>query len=401
MNTLLALALLAVELPRPQPSADGFLVDGALLKPFGVNYIRLRTVDDQPWHDTFNPASYDPDRAERMFADLAARGMNVVRVFIDPLVGGGIVESAQAGGLSRGYLAALCDFLARGRAHRVYTILAFSWTPDIPRYRALLGEPIDGIGGTNQMHLHPGHLAARALFMQDVAAAVRLEDPGLLSAILAWEAENESCFLATEPPFSLREGAVTCANGVTYDLSEPGAHQRLADEGAVHRLTTLRAAVRAIDPAALLGVNVFTFAAVGRSGPDRLGQDETPDARFPYCPLALVEAVDYVDIHLYPRSEADSITRLDLPSIEWDALPAACRRAGRPLFVGETGMLRPWHPTPAPALERLRAHMQELQQLGFGGWLYWSYDSNQQDQILWNGDVMEWGFLDAFGAVRP
>ncbi|MBM3493508.1 MAG: hypothetical protein FJX72_04180, partial [Armatimonadetes bacterium] len=162
--------------------------------PRGFNYIRLRTREldgvKHLWHDTLNPATYDPKRTEAMFGDLERRGFNVVRIFLDPLAETGFVEKAGADRLSPGYTRNLLDFLERARAHKVYVIACFCYLPDAAQYRT--GPPHQHIVGPNEQYLHPGHAKARAQYMADVCAAVKRHDPNLLSTVLAYELENES-----------------------------------------------------------------------------------------------------------------------------------------------------------------------------------------------------------------
>jgi len=367
---------------------------GRAFAPRGFNYIRLRTFEKDGikhlWHDTLNPASYSPDRTEAMFADLQKRGFNVVRIFLDPMPGAGFVEKAGAESLSPGYLRNLFDFLGRARAHAVYVIPCFCYLPDRAAYRS--GPPPEHVSGGNQQYLNPEHVRARARYMADVCAAVKAHDPGLLSTVLAYELENESHFIATEPPFSLTSILIRW-QARTYDSSKPADLQRLADDGIAFAINASRDAVRKVDPEALVGASVFTFRAVGRTGPGKLREDKTPDVRFPARPLAIARSRSaYVDVHFYPVNE--STLDEDYRSIEWPELRAACRKAGKPLIIGEIGAFKFAYKDLASASAAMRKSLARLLGDGFQGFLYWTYDNLEQSDTLWeatasHGEMME------------
>jgi hypothetical protein len=366
---------------------------GRRFVPRGFNYIRLRKRDANGnptlWHDTLNPASYSAQRTDAMFADLQQRGFNVVRIFLDPLPGAGFVEQAGAEHLSPAYMRNLLDFLERARAHRVYVIPCFCYLPDVKSYRT--GAPPDYIRGHNVQYLHTEHARARARYMADVAAAIKKHDPALLSTVFAYELENESNFMATEPPFSLTSGMIHW-EGKSYDASKPEDLQRLADDGIIAAVGLAHQAVTAVDRQAMVGVSVFTFRAVGRSGPGKLREDKTPDPRFPARPLAVARSKSaYVDVHFYPVGP-DTLDA-DFRSIELPHLKEACREAGKPMIVGEIGAFKFAYADPQAAAAAMRVSLARLFQEGFAGFLYWTYDNEEQAEQLWhalsgNGEIM-------------
>ncbi len=361
--------------------------------PRGFNYIRLRTFEKDGakhlWHDTLNPAGYSPARTEAMFADVRRRGFNIVRIFLDPMPGAGFVEKAGAEGLSPPYMRNLLDFLERARAHGVYVIPCFCYLPDAVRYRT--GPPPEGIRGGNQQYLHPEHADARGRYMADVCEAIKKHDPALLSTVFAYELENESYFMATEPPFSMTSGKVRWG-GREYDASDPADLQRLADDGIVAALASAHRQVTRVDRQALVGASVFTFRAVGRSGPCKLREDKTPDPRFPARPMAIARSKSaYVDIHFYPV-KPDTLDG-DYRSIEFTELRDACRKAGKPMIVGEIGAFKFAYPDLPSAAEAMRASLDRLFKDGFAGFLYWTYDNMEQSDALWEapagkGEIM-------------
>ena len=365
---------------------DGRFVEvrsGRAFEPRGFNYMRLRPHPEDArvlWHGTFSRGGYDGQRAASMLGDLESHGFNVVRVFVDPLGDEGI---ADAGGLSKEYLNNLFDFLECARRHRVHVIVATLTLPRCSRYIDLAGAIPAELDATNAMFLHQGHINSKARYMADVAAAVRARDPALLSTVFAYEIDNESHYLATAMPFSATFGTVKPADGITYDLSSQEQKQAMADRHAVRLVDACVAAVRGVDPEAMVSASVFTFAAVGRSGPGKLHQDQTGDPRFPVRPLALVQSqASYVDVHLYPDGSAAGSLERNLRSIEGDELVKLARQKGKPLVIGEFGVGRSLAATAPLAATVAQRHLRDAASAGFdGGWLYWTYDSDGQD--LW------------------
>ncbi|NUQ71611.1 MAG: cellulase family glycosylhydrolase [Chthonomonadales bacterium] len=383
----------AAPLPRVGVRSGGFVRSGRAFRPSGFNYIRLRQAESDGnrflWHDTLSPETYSGERASRMFGDIAGRGFNVVRIFLDPLSPAGFVDRAGAGELSPRYMANLLDFLSRARASGVYVILCFSYVPDRLAYRP--GPPPENVEGLNQMYLHPGAYQARARYMADVCSAIRRHDASLLSTVFAYELENESHYAADQKPFSLTSGTVRWG-GREYDAARPEDLQRLADDGIIAAANAARRAVRKVDPRALVSVSAFTFRAVGRSGPGRLRADRTPDTRFPVRPLAIARSrADYVDLHFYPMDERTIDD--DYRSIEFDAVRSACRRSGKPMLVGEIGAFKRPYPEVAAAAAAMTSSLRRLEKDGFAGFLYWTYDNEEQSGDLWHaraghGEIM-------------
>jgi len=386
-------------MPMPRIAArDGRFVEretGREFRPRGFNYIRLRPA----WHGTFSPARYEAARAEAMLADLQARGFNTVRVFIDHAAGEGVVASADAAELSPKFMANFFDFLARAARHRIYVVPALIHLPQCKRYSEIAGKAPARIGGTNVFYLHQGHIEAKARYAADFAAAVQAHDPALLPAIFAYELDNETHLQATAPPFSLASGTATPADGKTYDLASEAVLQQMADANVSRWADACRQAIRQVDPEALVSTNVFTFRAVGRSGPGRLRRDQSKDPRFPARPLALAEtSLDYLDIHFYPFD--DHTLDRDLESIEFEALKAACAKAGKPLVMGEFGAFKSPYKTLPDAAAAMQRHLRRVHRLGFVGFLYWTYDTDEQD-FLWNAKSGSGEILEALAEVRP
>lgn len=362
---------------------DGGFVEAASGRPFafrGVNYIRL---NDRQWHRTFAPGLYDGPRADAMLAATVAAGLPVVRVFIDHEAGAGVVADDEATELSATYMDNVVDFLDRARRHRAYVVFALLTLPrSRPFSGEVRGEGPDTVGRGNRLYLTAAGVRAKADYSARFVRYLKDRRPDLLPTALAYELDNETHFDARSAPFSLAEGTFTGLYGGTYDLASEAELQRLADDHTIPWVDASVDAIRAVDPDALVSVNLFTFAAVGRSGPGALRRDQSRDRRFPARPLALVKSkIAYLDIHFYPFDD-DNLDR-DLASIEWPALRDAARARRLPLVMGEFGAFRRAFATLPEAADGMRRHLRRVLELGFVGFLYWTYDTDEQRQ-LWN-----------------
>ena len=398
--------LTRTEKNHPPPLGRIRIVDGIFREaatgrrfcPYGFNFNRLRPHHENPkvlWHDNFNPARYDAAEVERLMTNLSTDGFNVVRVFLDHMdeSRGGIASDKEASGLSPAYENKLLDFLDHARRHQIRVILCFCYTPDSTHYRNIvehhpLPEPLRGkVGGANLQQFHPGRVAAHAAYMADLVRMIRDRDPSLLSTVFAYEITNEAFQIATAPPFSLHRGTLSF-HGTTYDLGNDVSLQALADASMAVWVNACRQAVRAVDPEALVSISVFSFDAVGRTGPEHLLTDQTADPRFPARPLALVRdtTLDYVDIHLYARTLENHSVRPaiedELTSLEFKKAKLLARRRGKPLIMGEFGAFRSTFGTVKSAVSGMVEQVELAASLGFQGMLFWTYDTREQDRIL-------------------
>jgi hypothetical protein len=160
------------------------------------------------------------------------------------------------------------------------------------------------------------------------------------------------------------------------------------------------AAIRRVDPAAMVSTNVFTFWAVHRSGPAKLRSDQTADRRFPALSLALTKSrLSYLDVHLYSAGD-DNDFQKDLASIEFDRLRQACRETGKPLIMGEFGSLKKTQKTISEASAAVVDLLRKAVDHGFTGFLYWTYDDDDEP-TLWNGKSEHGEIFEALSKARP
>ena len=361
----------------------GFIVreTGTAFRPVGFNYIRLFNEERTADHDNFSRTGYDAVEHEAMLRRLAAGGFNTVRVFIN-FQPGEVIDRRDSTELSNVYLDNVSDFLARARKHAVYVMLSMRRHPEIARYRELRGPSHSMVTGENQRFLHSGWIRAKTTYLHDFLVELLARDPRALTAVFAIDIQNEVCFYPGHAPFDQTEGIFAAPNGRSYDLATQ--KQELADEGGIHHINMCADAVHKVFPGVLINVNVFTYAAVGRTGPDDFHLDSAAwRNRVPFRPLAIARSkADMVDVHFYSGS-LDQYRR-DLASIEFDRLKQTASAFGKPLIVGEFGLFKGQFNDDFDAGCRfLRNEWLPALRRDWDGWLYWTYDTHEQPR-LWN-----------------
>jgi Cellulase (glycosyl hydrolase family 5) len=308
----------------------------------GWNYVRLGAqwtpAGRIVYHSTFNVGRYEPARAERALRLMHASGYDVVRVFLDAACFRACLVDAQTGELSTAYLSNVVDFLRRAAAANVEVMLTIDYPPDRGRYGELLrAEPGSRTDGVNRFYLTGGGVRASAAFWSDLVSALARRDAPLRD-VLGYELLNEVTFASN------RVRSAVLADGLVYWLD------------------TVRRAIRAVDPTALV--------AVGFAQPLEQRSDGLPVVR------AVLERsqADFVDVHAY--------SRLGLPWKEY-AAEAGFAASRKPLVMGELGAFKAAYPTVGDAAEALRSRIEESCAYGFSGWLAWSWDTRAQPE-LWN-----------------
>ncbi|MHB1002078.1 MAG: cellulase family glycosylhydrolase [Armatimonadota bacterium] len=338
--------------------------------PVGFQYIRILPSGA---HYVFAPSLYDPAQIDAMFDELEKYGFNIVRVFI------GNVELTDGDALSPKFMANFCDFLQRARENRIYVLPVIDWLPPSKRYMDIASKDSLGLLGMQRMFLDKANIKAKERYLSDFIRAIKKHDPKLLSTVFAYELENEANMESDKAPFAPADKAFMY-NGRKYDLSSAEGQQNLADDAIVYTADRLVKAIHREDPEAMVTYSVYTFAAVGRTGPGKLQIDKTPVVHFPMRPLALTRSkLSYIDIHFYAASP-EGMAR-DLKSIEWDELKAACDKTGKPMIVGEYGTFPAVHKTVDDAAYAMGWYTKELLDLGFDGLIYWTYDCHEQVDV--------------------
>jgi hypothetical protein len=331
---------------------------GRRFVPRGANYVRLGPEG----HSTFSVGRYDARRAGAALGRMKSLGYNAVRVFLGGDCAG--CPGGPGGGISRPYARNVTDFLKRAKKAGQVVILTTQWLPS--SYAQLIGDsPL--VDDVNRIVLTDGGIAAYATFWRDLVLELRRQRAPL-DAILAYDVVNEAAFVVNEAPFSLTSGVLRAPGGRSYDLSSATDRERLLGEGLVTFVNRVRAAIRKVDPTALVSASYFQPAA---PNPTRFG--DTRDLRT----RAVIESsrADLVDIHAYPGFE------LSLAQYMQNFGVTGATR--KPLLMGEFGAFRQSYSSPAEAASALHAWQAASCAYGIDGWLVWTWDTDEQPE-LWN-----------------
>ncbi len=376
------------------------LSNGEEFVPRGFNYVRLRPqVSNQVVHANYDPVYYIISEIDDMFQDLKTNNFNVVRVFLDVTSPLGLFETDSATRFSPQYMTNVIDFLQRADTNEIYVIFAFDmWGP--PAKSWLHHGPLSQakVTGVNWLYFREGAAETRAALLSAFAEDIKSNAPELLPVILSYEIQNELCYFMDYEPLSLTTGFFDY-NDKSYDLSSETGLQKLMDAQAENLCNQCVTEVGKIDSEAMVSVSVFTFNAVGRTGPVYLKSDTTPDQRVPARPLALTKSkLDFVDIHIYP-STANSIAE-DYRSIDFETTRKDCARIGVPLLMGEFGAFSHRYPTLSLAVNEMSLFATQTFNKGFTGWLFWTYDTTEQEG-LWTAKDGDSAIFKSLAYIFP
>ena len=195
-----------------------------------------------------------------------------------------------------------------------------------------------------------------------------IEDPFMMQSISSLDFFAPINKGVITNPFNLKEGLVQTANGKTYDMGDKHQRQACFDEGMAHWANELTAAVKSVDPEAMVTTGMWTSNAQDREPVNYLLEPRVDD-RYPPRPSVLAGPgceLDFIDIHIYPFHGG---TGINLEACEYDQL----KSLGAPVLCGEYGIFR--HLTePEEAIQQERQLRGNIQDLGFAGPLLWVWD---------------------------
>jgi len=338
---------------------------GEVFVPRGNNYIRLdpqQRADGgiQIYHSVFDPGLYSPQEIETAFQEMERLGYNTVRVFISQNT-----ISAEDG-LDPEYMTHVIDFLDAAREYNQYVIFTMDWLPGGPYGEKLNEGCCERFNMMNVHLLTRAGLDANVMFFQDFIRTL-LDNGAAVEMVLSYQLRNELYFDTNFPPFSLEEGKVQVLNGKEYDLSDPEAKRRMADENLVVWLDELREAVQDVDPGALVSVGFFWPQ---EPNPARIG-----DPRYINTAPAIWEStLDFIDLHAYPAAELTLEEYAENFGLEG--------HQEKPVVMGEFGVNTSALSDPDTAARELMRWQAESCQYGFDGWLLWSWDIHENDDFF-------------------
>jgi cellulase (glycosyl hydrolase family 5) len=355
-------------------------VTGVPFVPRGSNYIRLALQQDpagltRAWHSTFDVGRYNARRAEAALARMEASGYNVVRVFFNGVCLHFCLGDEATGGLRLAYLENVADFVRRAKAHGVQVMLTIDTVPEGTTWIAKVRSN-QAYDGFQQWFLPAESVAAFRDYFTVLVGA--LLDAGMpADGVFAYSLINEAFMDGDKPPFSLRSGTRTTANGQTYDLSSATERRRMLEDGLVYWADVMVDAIHRVVPTSLVTMGFFHSH---EPNPARRG-----DPRLIYTNEFLQRSrVDFFDFHPYPDDELTFPQFMENYGITGSE--------AKPVVMGEYGGSRRAYRTAEEAAGALQHWQFESCAWGFDGWLLWTWDTDEQS-ALWNalssGGVIE------------
>lgn len=338
----------------------------------GVNYVFV------PQGDTYNSLTlkvgvYDPARTRQDFSDLAAKGYNTVRVFLDHCsAGAGCIGDADNDGLNPAFLDNITDMLVAAEETGIFILFTSNDLPDQGGYAEQANEQSGPVfaGYRNAYYLTPGAITATRRYWRDL-----LMDLSARSAptdrVLAWQLLNEQWMFLDQPPLSLSSGLVETLTG-TYNMSDPAQKHEMVSEGLIHYIAEIKAEILDHDPSALVTMGFFAPIVA-------------PDWYVETASLLVGSDLDFFDFHAYPgfQSLAELVRAFGMEGYE-----------AKPIVLGEYGAFRNIYPDLMPAARSITAWQAESCEYGFDGWIYWAYYP-AADSI----DDRTWGLVDESGTL--
>jgi hypothetical protein len=349
--------------------------------PRGVNYALLVPVLDYYEDRLLAVGFYDHQRTQADFQALAAADYNTVRISVDGCTSGEGCIGLQGGqGLNPAYLDNLTDLLKLASDNQLFVLLASNGLPELGGYAALAnqGSGASFAPGRNSLLLTQAGIQASQQYWADLIVGLA-EREAPFEIILGWELLSEGYYEYDQPPFSLRSGTVTAANGKTYDMFMVAQKQGMGVDGMRYYISQLRQIILAYDPTALLSMGFF---APDRPNAWREGDDRQVDT----ASLLSYSELDFFDLHVNPGeglSMAEAAENFGLGA-----------HVSKPVVMGAVGASTWSYPQVAEGAIAVQDWIAASCNYGFNGWLYNGYypsPAGLQDPT--------WGFVDERNAL--
>jgi hypothetical protein len=160
-------------------------------------------------------------------------------------------------------------------------------------------------------------------------------------------------------------------------MAAAAGKQAMIDDNVVYWNDTVRAAILAVDPDALVS---NSFLDPQLPNPDRVGDPRVASTR----PAIVASKIDFVDLHPYPGhlTLAQFAQNYGLPAV-----------SAKPVIMGEFGANEAAFPSVAAAAGVLQDWQGRSCQHGFSGWLLWTWDLEQMPESRY------WSALSGNGVV--
>ncbi len=266
------------------------------------------------------------------------------------------------------------------------------------------GETTDmaSIASPNTPVLDPGFAVGLAAYYTDLLQKLGSHSSTALKAVMSIDIQNEAFILPNCAPFAgdqcvkAADGSAIASaappiqsilvNGVIYHMDRDVDRQNLVDAATVYLVSTVRAAVQAVDPSILVGLSVFTISEslAGLQPAPRFNgvhaRTTSSFERYPVRPFIVgsYSDADYIDLHIYPSGPGWDMTT-ELASAEI----TAGRIFAKPVMMGEFGVSKAAFPNLQDAAAALERAQTDSCSFGFVGWGLWTWDTTSQTPPLW------------------
>jgi hypothetical protein len=354
---------------------DGQFYDratGQRFTPRGATYTRLGPIQTPSgvitYHTTFQVGTYDAARAEAALHQMAWYGYNTVQVEVHGCADR-CVADPTTGALSGPYLDNVADFLRRAKANGLFVMLR---TDDLPHgssyeHYLFVDHWRADIQSVNAEFLTAEGTEANRRYYQDLIQALMARGAPLCN-VIGYSIRAEAFMDPTIPPFTFTSGSLTAANGQTYDLGNAQDVSRMVDDAFVYFVDQVRAAILTVDPTALVGIGFF---APQTPHPWRVGDTRLTATRG----VLTRSTADFVDFHPYPGEEFTLPQFMENYGV--DQPPA------KVLMMSEFGADKRTYGSAARAAQSNADWQSESCDYGYDGWLWWTWDTVEQDPPLW------------------
>ncbi len=349
--------------------------------PRGVNYAILVPVLDHYENRLFAAGFYDHKRTQADFASLAAAGYNTVRIVVDGCTSGdSCIGVANGQGMNLAYLDNIADLMSVAKENHLFLLMASQGLPDLGGY-ATAGNRESGTlfaPYRNSQLLTRAGIDATKLYWADLLVGLAIRQAPF-DVILGWELLDEGYYEYDKPPFSLREGTVTPANGKTYDMYMLAQKQALATDSMRYYINQVRQTIITYDPTALV--------TMGLIAPDKPNEWREGDNRYLVTgDLLSLSTLDFFDLHTDPGvglSMDEAVQNFGLGA-----------HVSKPVVMGEVGASTWAYPQATTGAIAVQDWIAASCDKGFSGWLY----SNYYPSPAGLADV-DWGCVDEHGAL--
>ena len=343
---------------HPIQIEGGGFVDTRTGNPFvvrGTNYLTRVPVDSGYQDRTFSPAVFDPETVAGDFSDLADRGFNTVRIFMDSCNGGQDCIAAPDGdGLNGEYLDVIVEVMYLARRYGLFLLLTSNDLPDNTGYWEISERDNAGVfpGYRNSHYMTASGEEAAVTYWNDLLSGL-IDRRAPFDVVLGWSILNEQWMFKDQYPLAPGSGVATTKTG-SYDTDNLVEARAMVVDGIRSYIDAVGAVIRSHDPHGLVTMGFFAPQFPNETG---IGGTWLVDTQ----PLVEDSTLDFFDFHAYP---GEDITLGEIA--ENFGLPA-----DKPVVMGEVGAFIDRYADIDRAALAVQQWIAESCDAGWDGWLYW------------------------------